>query len=65
MATGDHYRKLAAEFEARANSEAKASLRSEWNNIARSYHRLAALTDKNQDGLTIDIVEAPEPGKRH
>jgi len=43
----DHYKKLAAQLQAKARAEESPDLRAEWNHLARSYLRLAEQAERN------------------
>jgi hypothetical protein len=59
MAAGDHYRKLAADLYARAKQEPNVFTRTEFENLAVSYLRLAEQADRNSEA---DLVyETPPP----
>ena len=47
MTPADHYKKLAAQLQAKARDEESSDLRAEWNHLARSYLRLAEQADRN------------------
>ena len=47
MTSADRYRALAAECDAKAKQEADWQIRAEWENMARSYHRLAQQAERN------------------
>src|SRR6187397_2021300 len=46
MTSADHYRALAAQFDAKAKQEADWQVRAEWEHMARSYHRLAEQAER-------------------
>jgi hypothetical protein len=48
MPTADHYRKLAAEFRAKARLEERPGLRLDFNRLAKSYLLLAEQAEKNE-----------------
>ena len=54
MAAGDQHRKKAAEFNARAQSEARPQLRVQFENLAKAHLRLAAQADLNERFEVID-----------
>ncbi len=45
--TGDQYRIIAAELQAKAANECNEMIAAEWNNLARTYLKLAGHADKN------------------
>jgi hypothetical protein len=47
MSTADRYRKLAAEFRAKARYEMSARLQSEWASLSEGYLRLAEQAERN------------------
>ncbi len=47
MSTGDQYRIVAAELQARAAKEQNEFWAAEWNMLARAYLRLAEQADRN------------------
>jgi hypothetical protein len=49
--TGDQYRIIAAELQAKAANEQNEMIAAEWNNLARAYLKLAGHADKNTYGL--------------
>lgn len=64
MASGDHYRILAANCDARARAEGDLAIRHEWEIMARSYRRLAEQAARNArlDAVTEPLpVKLPEP----
>ena len=56
MTPADHYRKLAAQLDAKARLEASPQLKAEWSHMARSYLRLAEQADRNQ---RLDLTYEP------
>ena len=60
MATGDHYRIRAAEFHARACNQTNRVLKTQFDNLALAYLRLAELADRND---TIELVYEPPASK--
>ena len=59
MTSADHYRALAAQFDAKAKQEADWQVRAEWEHMARSYHRLAEQAERNAQ--TDVTYETPPP----
>lgn len=53
MTTADQYRARAAELLRRARNETSPMIRSEWENLAKSYRHLAEQADRNS---RMDIV---------
>ncbi len=45
--TGDQYRIIAADLQAKAANEPNEMIAAEWNNLARAYLKLAGHADKN------------------
>jgi hypothetical protein len=60
MGTGDHYRIRAAEFHARACNETNRTLKTQFDNLALAYLRLAELADRNDN---VELVYEPPPPK--
>ncbi len=56
MTTADQYRARAAELFTRARNETSPMIRSEWENLAKSYLHLAEQADRNS---RTDIVYEP------
>jgi hypothetical protein len=56
MVSGDHYRTLAADCDARASSERIPLFKAEWEQLARGYRRLAEQADRN---TLYDLAYAP------
>jgi hypothetical protein len=56
MVSGEHYRTLAADCDARAMSERVAQFKAEWEQLARGYRRLAEQADRNK---LYDMMYAP------
>lgn len=56
MTAADEYRARAAELLKRARSEASLMIRSEWENLAKSYLHLAEQAERNS---RMDIVYEP------
>jgi hypothetical protein len=54
MAAGDQHRIKAAEFNARAQSEARPQMRVEFEHLAKAHLRLAAQADLNE---RVEVVE--------
>jgi len=59
MTSGDQYRVRAVEFEAKAKCEADPEIQASFENLARSYRRLAEQADRN--ALTDVVYEALPP----
>ncbi len=49
--TGDQYRIIAAELQAKAANEQNEMIAIEWNNLARAYLKHARQAEKNTDGF--------------
>ena len=62
MASGDRYRVLAANCDARARGEGDPAIRHEWEIMAQSYRRLAEQAARN---ARLDVVTEPLPVKLH
>jgi hypothetical protein len=62
MASGDHYRILAAKCDARARAEGDLAIRHEWEIMAHSYLRLAEQAERN---ARMHAVHEPPAVKRH
>ncbi len=58
MTAGDQYRVRAVEFEAKAKCESNPATQAEFENLARSYRRLAEQADRNAQ---TDIVYEARP----
>lgn len=56
MTPSDHYRKLAAQLDAKARRETSPQLKAEWSHMARSYLRLAEQADRSQ---RLDLTYEP------
>jgi hypothetical protein len=56
MVSGDHYRVLAADCDARAISERVLQFKAEWEQLALGYRRLAQQADRNK---LYDMAYAP------
>lgn len=56
MVTADHYRTLAADCDARSRREQVPQFKTEWEQLARGYRRLAEQADRNSLN---DMVYAP------
>ncbi len=61
MTPGDQYRARAVEFEAKAKCESNPTTQAEFENLARSYRRLAEQADRNAQP---DVVYEPPPSPR-
>ena len=59
MTTGDGYRAKALELLARADGEVSSQIRTEFENMAAAYLRLAEQADRNA-GLIIEFELPPE-----
>ena len=53
MTPAEHYRRLAAELQAKARHEADSGIRQEWVQMALAYLRLAEQADRNSEN---DVV---------
>ncbi len=62
MASGDRYRILAANCDARARAEGDPAIRHEWEIMAQSYRRLAEQAERN---ARWDVVTEPLPVNLH
>jgi hypothetical protein len=62
MASGDHYRILAAKCDARACAEGDRAIRHEWEIMAHSYLRLAEQAERD---ARLDVVYEPLPVRLH
>ena len=61
MQSADHYRKLAAEFRAKAAQESRPALRLDLNRLAQSYLRLAEQAEKNvQANVSYELASSPD-----
>jgi hypothetical protein len=58
MTAGDQYRIRAIEFEAKATTEPNPKRKAEYENLARSYARLAEQADRN---ARVDLTYQPPP----
>jgi hypothetical protein len=63
MAAGDHYRDKAAAICERARTEKNFLIRAEYENLARSYLRLATQADRNAQ--TDVVYEMPKRVDQH
>jgi hypothetical protein len=59
MTLGDQYRVRAVEFEAKAKCAPDSEMQAEFENLARSYRRLAEQADRN--ARTDIVYETPPP----
>lgn len=62
MASGDHYRVLAAKCDARARAEGDLAIRHEWEIMAQSYRQFAEQAERN---ARLDVVTEPLPVRLH
>jgi hypothetical protein len=62
MASGDHYRILAAKCDARACAEGDRAIRHEWEIMSHSYLRLAEQAERN---ARLVVVYEPLPVRLH
>jgi hypothetical protein len=53
--TGDQYRIVAAELQAKAANERNEMIAAEWNNLARAYLKLAGHADKSSYGPNLRL----------
>jgi len=58
MAVGDGYRLKAAEFQAMAQDEKNVTFRTQFENLARAYLRLAEQAERN---IQTDVTHEPPP----
>jgi hypothetical protein len=61
MTPAEQYRIRAVEFEAKAKVETNPTAQTEFENLARSYRRLAEQADRNAQ---TDVVYEPPPSPR-
>ena len=60
MTPGEQYRRLAAEFRARAKHAPAAHLTAQWDHLAQCYLRLAEQADQNsQTDICIEVGPKP------
>jgi predicted ATPase len=63
MTASEQYRTLAAKVRAKARNEMSSALRTEWENLAQCYIRLAAQADQNsRTDITYEPILRPRLG---
>ena len=65
MSRAEQYRHLATDVRNRASREPNPMLKAEWENLAETYVRLAALHDEWETDLTYDPIQDMLDRTRH